>query len=419
MSDEVLDLLLPELELTREDVYVVDGLIDLGALWALHGLDRPDLKDPPWTGVTPQRLTPGAEPVDFFSQLRHGDVFVHHPYDSFATSVEAFIEQAARDPKVLAIKQTLYRTTGPEGGIMRSLVWAAESGKQAVALVELKARFDEQSNIAWAKALEKAGVHVVYGLVGLKTHAKIALVVRQEEGGIRHYVHIGTGNYNPRTATVYEDIGILSADPQLGADATELFNYLTGYSRQRRWRRLLVAPTGLRAGILDRITREAGREHGRIVMKMNSLVDPEIIDALYTASQAGAQVDLIVRGICCLRPGVAGLSDNIRVRSVLGRFLEHSRIYRFGDPGEGDYLLGSADMMPRNLDRRVEVLVPVSDARIQARLDELLETELADDRLAWTLDDRGEWHKVKGDSVSTHERLQELAIERSESRFPG
>lgn len=277
---------------------------------------------------------------------------------------------------------------------MRSLIRAAESGKQAVALVELKARGDEQSNIVWARALEEAGVHVVYGLVGLKTHAKIALVVRQEDGVIRHYVHIATGNYNPVTASVYEDIGLLSADPTLGADVIELFNYLTGYSQQRKWRKLMVAPVGLRAGMLELIRGEADHSDGRIVMKMNSLVDADIIDALYAASQAGTEIDLIVRGICCLRPGVPGLSERIRVRSIVGRFLEHSRIYRFGSDTRGpDYYIGSADLMPRNLDRRVEVLVPVVDKSLRERLAEVQDTALADDMLAWELSD-DQWRKV-------------------------
>ncbi|HEV1996532.1 MAG TPA: polyphosphate kinase 1, partial [Candidatus Dormibacteraeota bacterium] len=347
------------------------------------------------------------------------DLLVHHPYESFAASVEAFIDRAARDPRVLAIKQTLYRTSGPEGGIIRSLIRAAEAGKQVVALVELKARFDEQANITWAKALEQAGVHVVYGLVGLKTHAKISLIVRQEEGAIRRYCHLATGNYNPKTATLYEDVGLFTADRQIGEDVSELFNYLTGYSRQRTWRRLLVAPVGLRDGILERIRGEADAPDGRIVMKMNSLVDQQVIDALYKASEAGTKIDLVIRGICCLRPGVDGLSSNIRVRSLVGRYLEHSRIYRFGTEARGlTYLIGSADMMPRNLDRRVETLVPILDPKLQERLEEILETNLADDVLAWTLHPGGDWQKVTTVRGSDTQRaLQERAMERADPGF--
>ena len=417
MSEEILDLLLRELELGHEDVYVVEGLIDLGSLWSLHSLDRPDLKDEPWAGTTQARLAIAAngQGANFFRVLREGDVLVHHPYDSFATSIEAFIDQAARDPDVLAIKQTLYRTAGTEGGIIRSLIRAAETGKQVVALVELKARGDEQANIGWARALEEAGVHVVYGLVGLKTHAKITLVVRQEEDAIRHYAHIGTGNYNARTATTYEDLGLLTCDPDLGADLTDLFNHLTGYSRQGQWRRLLVAPDGLRNEILELIAAEAAHADGRIVMKMNSLVDPDVIDALYTASQSGTEIELFVRGICCLRPGVPGLSERIRVRSLVGRFLEHSRIYRFGSEDRGaDYYIGSADMMPRNLDRRVEVVVPVLAPELQSRLDDIVQASLVDDDLAWTLDSEGGWHKVPTtNGINAQRYLQEMALRHS------
>ncbi|MFY9614024.1 MAG: polyphosphate kinase 1 [Candidatus Dormiibacterota bacterium] len=414
MSEEVLSLLVRELELGEDDVYVTSGLLDMGALWTLHALDRPGLKDEPWTGTVQPRLQPGPNgaPPSVFRVLREGDVLVHHPYESFATSVEAFIEQASRDQDVLAIKQTLYRTSGPEGSIMRSLIRAAERGKQVVALVELKARFDESANIAWARALEQAGVHVVYGLVGLKTHSKVTLVVRREDGAIRHYVHVGTGNYNPTTATIYEDLGLLSADPVLGADAIELFNHLTGYSRQRSWRRMVVAPVGMRSSILELIKREALLPDGRIVMKMNSLVDEEIINALYEASTAGTEVDLVIRGICCLRPGVPGQSERIRVRSIVGRFLEHSRIYRFGSDSRGaDYYIGSADMMPRNLDRRVEVLVPVLDPSLTESLAHIMDIELADDALAWRLGPDGEWTKVptvKG--VNTHRKLMSDAL---------
>ena len=323
-----------------------------------------------------------------------GDILVHHPYDSFSSSVEAFVEQAASDPDVLAIKQTLYRTSA-DSPIIHALVRAAQAGKQVVALVELKARFDEQANIKFARTLETAGVHVVYGVVGLKTHAKTCLVVRREGGGIRRYAHIGTGNYNPTTARLYEDLGLLTADPDLGADLTDLFNLLTGYSRQREYRKLLVAPVTMRPGLEALIRREMSHDDGSIVLKMNSLVDADLIDALYEASQAGVGIDLLVRGICCLRPGVPGLSEKIRVRSIVGRFLEHSRIYRFGSEQRGyDYLIGSADWMPRNLDRRVEALTPVEDPALQERLDEILRVGFDDDELAWELDPEGVWRKV-------------------------
>jgi polyphosphate kinase len=421
MSDEILRLLVRELELSPADVYRVDGLLDPTCLWQLYDLNRPDLKDKAWVGTTQPRLSEGPTGrPDFFRVLKERDVFVHHPYDSFATSVEAFIDQAARDPRVLAIKQTLYRTSGPEGGIIRSLIRAAETGKQVVALVELKARFDEQANIVWARALEQAGVHVVYGLVGLKTHAKASLIVRREDGKIRRFCHLATGNYNPKTATIYEDVGIFTSDAQIGEDVTELFNYLTGYSHQHTWRRLLVAPLGLRESILKLIRREAAAPDGNIVMKMNSLVDERVVEALYKASTAGTRIELITRGICCLRPGVPGLSDNIRVRSIVGRFLEHSRIYRFGSESRGqDYFIGSADMMPRNLDRRIEVMVPVLDADIQARVEEIIDSNLNDDVLAWQLGPDGAWSRVpSGRGVNAHLLMQDLATERSHPGVP-
>jgi polyphosphate kinase len=332
--------------------------------------------------------------------------------------VEAFIERAAEDPRVLAIKQTLYRTSGPVSPIIRSLTRAAEAGKQVVALVELTARFDEQNNINWSEVLEDAGVHVVYGTVGLKTHAKVTLVVREEPGGIRRYCHLGTGNYNRDTARVYEDLGLLSSDSALGADVGELFNSLTGYSRRTRFRKLLVAPTSMRAALLSLIQREAERgSDGRIIIKVNNLVDPEIIEAMYTASQAGAEIDLIVRSICCLLPGVPGLSDNIRVRSLVGRYLEHSRILRFGrNPREADYYISSADLMPRNLDRRVEVALPIRSPDLRARLDEILDVNLNDDVLAWAMSPDGAWAKLPTlVGINTQVRLQELALGRLEA----
>jgi polyphosphate kinase len=421
MSDEVLELLCRELELTNPDVYVVDGPLDLGALWDLYGLEKPELKDPPWTPQTQPVLTRTEAPPDVFHVLQQDDVLVHHPYDSFATSIEAFVEQASRDPQVLAIKQTLYRTAGPDSRLVRSLIHAAEQGKQVVTLVELKARFDEQANIERAQLFEEAGIHVVYGLVGLKTHAKILLVVRQEPDGIHRYCHVGTGNYNPKTATTYEDLGLMSADPDLGADLTELFNYLTGYSRQGDYRKLIVAPVTIRPELRQRIERQAALgPDGRITMKMNSLVDPEMIDALYSASQAGTPIDLIVRGICCLRAGVRGLSETIRVRSIVGRFLEHSRIYRFGpDPHTAEYLIGSADLMPRNLDRRVEALVPVNAGPLRDRLDEILTIDLADDAQAWELRDDGAWRRVPTTrGLNAHRELQDRAVRHARAAEP-
>jgi polyphosphate kinase len=412
ITPEDLELLTRELELQPADIYQVNGLLDMGSLSALTHLDRPDLKEEPWTPTTQPRLRGiAAEVPDLFAVLRAGDVLAHHPYDSFATSVEAFIDHAAGDPDVLAIKQTLYRTSGPASPIVRALIRAAERGKQVVALVEIKARGDEQANIGWARALEEANVHVVYGLLGLKTHAKVTLVVRREGGHIQHYLHVGTGNYNPNTARIYEDVSLLSSDSDLGADVTELFNLLTGYSRQSRYRKLLVAPTNLRAGTTQLIERE-GVVGGRIIIKVNNLIDQEIIDALYSASQAGAQIDLLVRSMCSLRPGVPGLSERIRVRSIVGQFLEHSRIFSFGNGGRPEYYLGSSDLMPRNLDRRVEAVVPVTDSKLRQRLQQILDVSLADDVLAWELGPDGSWHKVPtARGLNSHNRFRELALE--------
>jgi polyphosphate kinase len=415
VSDEILDLLTRELDLAPDDVYHWNVPLDLGGLWSVHGLDRPELKDEPWVPITQPRLTSPDldEPVNLFSIIREGDVLVHHPYESFSSSVEEFIRQASRDPQVLAIKLTLYRTSS-DTSIIKSLVRAAEAGKQVAALVELKARFDEKKNIGWAKELEKAGVHVVYGLMGLKIHTKTTLVVREESDGIRRYCHIGTGNYNPKTARLYEDIGLLTADPEIGSDLTQLFNLLTGFAREPNFNKLLVSPSTVRPGLTALIENEASHgADGGIILKMNSLVDPGMIDALYAASQAGTQIDLIVRGICCLRPGVPGLSDNIRVRSIVGRYLEHSRIYRFAHGSNGGPVsyIGSADLMPRNLDRRVEALVPIEDPGLLARLDQILEVNLADDTLAWDLRSDTTWSHVHGpEGIDTHRRLQELAL---------
>jgi polyphosphate kinase len=414
VSDQIDDLLIRELEIGPEDIYRTSGPLDLGGLWALYRLDRPDLKFEAWTPTTQRRLAISDGFERMADMLRSGDVLVHHPYDSFSTSVEAFISKAAVDPGVLAIKQTLYRTSGAESPIVRSLIRAAEAGKQVVALVELKARFDEEANIAWARALEEAGVHVVYGVVGLKTHAKIALVVRSEADAIRRYGHIGTGNYNPDTAHLYEDVGILTADPELGQDLSALFNYLTGYSREQRYRKLVVAPLSMRSRLLRLIRSEAEKDDGRIVVKVNNLVDPVTIDALYEASEAGTEVDLIVRGICCLRPGVPGISENIRVRSLVGRYLEHSRIFRFGaDDAAATYYIGSADLMPRNLDDRVEALVPVEEPDHRARLAQILDVCLADEALAWELGADGAWTKCSdGSGLDAQVALQSLALER-------
>ncbi|GMU77794.1 MAG: polyphosphate kinase [Acidimicrobiia bacterium] len=416
MPDEVRSVLQRELEIDDDAVTVIDGTLDLSGLWGLVGLDRPDLKDEPWTPQTPLALVPTELRPDIFEILRHGDVLVHHPYDSFATSVEAFIEQAAQDPRVLAIKQTIYRTAGTDSAIVRALTNAAREGKQVVALVELKARFDEEANIERARVLEEAGVHVVYGLVGLKTHAKILLVVRQEDDGIRRYCHVGTGNYNPKTATLYEDLGLLTANPEFGAELTELFNHLTGYSRPVRYRHLLVAPEAIRTGLAERIRAQAALgADGRIVFKMNSLVDPGLIDELYDASSAGTPVDLVVRGICCLRPQVPGLSDHIRVRSLVGRYLEHSRVYRFGaDPATAEWYFGSADLMPRNLDRRVEALAPVHDPALRERLEEMIRLQLTDTELAWELRADGTWGRVPEEgSINAQRELAARAVERA------
>jgi len=415
MSEETLSLLMRELKIEENDVDRTNGLLALGGLWSIASLDRPELKWEPLKPVTQTRLISidDSGSPDLFAVIRDGDVLVQHPYDSFDSSVEAFIEDAARDPDVLAIKQTLYRTSADETGIMKALIRAAGEGKQVVCIVELKARFDEEANIAWAQQLEDAGIHVAYGVVGLKTHAKLALAVRREGRGIRRYAHIGTGNYNPETAAVYEDIGLFTADPEITADVSDVFNLLTGYSRQQDFRTLLVAPSGLRARLLELIQSQAV-PGGQITMKLNSLVDHSMIDALYDASQAGARIDLIIRGMCCLRPGVPSLSEGIHVRSIVGRFLEHSRIYRFGGGSDATYLIGSADLMERNLDRRVEVLAPVRDPALQARLDEILEVLLADDSLAWRLNGDGVWRPPpSAGGVNSQTRLEEAARARA------
>jgi polyphosphate kinase len=420
MSADMREMLLHELDLGPDDLYETEAPLDLGGLWKVHALDRPDLHEEAWVPMTPPSLAnAGDDPADLFAVLRDRDVLVHHPYDSFTTSVEAFIGQAALDPDVLAIKLTLYRTSG-DSPIVASLIQAADAGKQVAAVVELKARFDEQANIVWARALEEAGVHVVYGLVGLKTHSKAALVARREEDGIRLYCHVGTGNYNPSTARAYEDMGLLSADREMAADVGDLFNFLTGYSRSVHYRKLVVSPVYTRTRIVELIEQEAklGSE-GRITIKVNGLTDPEVIDTLYRASGAGVPIDLMVRGLCCLRAGVPGLSETIRVRSIVGRYLEHSRIYRFGGTvNPVTFLMGSADLMERNLDRRVEVLFPVTDGELMARLDEVLELDLADDTNSWLLGADAKWSRVPAvNGVSVQRCLQQLARERVRHRL--
>ena len=415
MSEDTRSLLMRELRLREDDVYTIDGPLGLSGLWSIVGLDRPELKFEHWSPVTQARLvsTKDSATPDLFDVIGAGDVLVQHPYDSFETSVEAFIEQAAHDPSVLAIKQTLYRTSSDESDIMEALISAAGAEKQVVCVLELKARFDEEANIGWAQRLEDVGVHVTYGVVGLKTHAKLCLVVRDEPDGLRRYAHIGTGNYNPDTARIYEDIGLLTADEQTTAGVARVFHLLTGYSRQSDFGALLVAPAGMRSALVELIRGQA-THGGRIAMKLNSLVDPELIDALYDASRAGAEIDLIVRSICCLRPQVRGLSETIRVRSIVGRYLEHSRIFRFGSGEEAVYLIGSADLMQRNLDRRVEVLVPVRAPVLQRRLDEILDVLEADDVLAWDLDGDGNWEATNGTGASDAQTtFQELALARA------
>jgi polyphosphate kinase len=406
--------------LAEEDCYDIAGMLDLTALTQLVSIDRPDLKDSPWTPVTPARLQPPDEDesADVFAAIRGGDIFVHHPYESFSASTERFIAQAADDPEVLTIKMTLYRTSG-DSPIVQSLIRAAERGKQVVVLVEIKARFDEEANIVWARKLERAGAHVVYGLVGLKTHSKLSLVVRREGTILRRYVHIGTGNYNPKTARLYTDIGLLSCREELGSDVTDLFNVLTGLSRQRTFRRLLVAPHTLRSRFLELVDREvahAGAGHpSRIVIKANAIVDSACIDALYRAGQAGVEVDLIVRGICSLLPGVEGISDRIRVRSIVGEYLEHSRVWGFSNGGSQEWYIGSADLMERNLDRRVEAVVPVEDPAARNRIEEIVEVMLADDRQSWQLGPDARWLRTEDldgreGTIGTFAVLKERAL---------
>lgn len=431
--DHVRGMLMREMKLEESDVHQITGLLGLGDLMSFMDLPLPELKDPKWTPIVPPpfqhyrepqntegSFTPEEKSDSFFGEIRQSDLWVHHPYHSFSATVQEFIELAAVDPKVLAIKMTLYRTSG-DSPIVNALINAAENGKQVAVLVELKARFDEENNIVWARKLEKSGVHVVYGIVGLKTHTKTALVVRQEEDKIHRYVHIGTGNYNPKTAKFYTDLGLFSSREELGADLTDLFNFLTGHSRQRSYRKLLVAPVSLRDRMIVLIQRERDRalngEKAYIIAKMNALVDPAIIQTLYEASQAGVEIDLIIRGICCLRPGIEGVSENIRVISVIGRFLEHSRIFYFYNQGEEEIYMGSADWMQRNLDRRIEAVVPIDDPHIFRDLKHILEIMLSDNRQAWELQPDGNYiQRQPGEGEeerSTHKILMEKALQTS------
>ncbi len=421
MSERLRKALVEAMRLEEAQVFETSGLLDLGDLWDVVGVNRhADLRDPPHSGVTKPRLQgENGGDADIFSAMREGDLLVHHPYDSFTTSVERFVRQAVDDPDVIAIKQTVYRTSA-DSPLVPALIEAAERGKQAVCMVELKARFDEQANIRWAKKLEEAGVHVVYGIPSLKTHVKCILVARREGDGVRHYAHIGTGNYNPKTARIYTDLGIFTCNPEIGADIGEMFNYLTGYARPQRYRKVLVAPVNLHKGIMDQIDRtiasHSPERPARIRMKMNSLLDASSIRALYRASQAGLRVELNVRGICALRPGVPGVSENITVRSVVGRFLEHSRIYSFERPGEEPtVLIGSADLMPRNLYNRVELIIPVEDPRIRTEISDVLELSLADETNTWTLDSDGEWTRLPVPPEGGFSVQRELA-ERAQAR---
>ena len=418
MSEEFLELLVDQLELDRSNLYVTDAPLGLHDLWSLYAMDRPDLKGEGWSPLTPPRLLEGDHVGDIFAAIRDEDILLHHPYESFSDSVEMFIAQAADDPKVVGIKQTLYRTSG-DSPVVGSLIRAAERGKQVVALVELKARFDEAANIEWAKALEDAGVHVVYGIVGLKTHSKTALVVRNEGESTARYVHVATGNYNSKTARNYEDFGLLTCDPDITHDIGELFNFLTGFARHADYRKIIVSPTETRGRIVELVSRQRdlGRD-GKISMKVNGLTDPTIIDALYEASGAGVEIRLEVRTLCCLRPGVAGLSENITVHSLVGEFLEHSRVFIFGRQGDPDFsiFLGSADLMERNLDRRVEVTVPIENPRLQSDLVEAFEITWRDDRFTWVLGTDRRWRRLQSvNDFSAQQEFKRRALSRSRS----
>jgi polyphosphate kinase len=416
MSPEFLELLVDQLELDRSNVYLTDAPLGLHDLWSLYAIDRPDLKGEGWSPITPRRLLDGEHVGDIFAAIREDDILLHHPYESFTDSVEMFIAQAAADPKVVGIKMTLYRTSG-DSPIVASLIHAAERGKQVAALVELKARFDEAANIEWAKALEDVGVHVVYGIVGLKTHSKTALVLRSEGDTTARYVHIATGNYNGKTARTYEDFGLLTCDPAITDDVGELFNFLTGFSRIGQYKKIMVSPLSTRTRVIELINLQRDRgAAGRISMKVNGLTDPTIIDALYEASSSGVEIRLEVRTLCSLRPGVAGLSENITVHSLVGEFLEHSRIFIFGTPGEPEFSiwLGSADLMERNLDRRVEVQVPIENRTLQQELLEAFEVTWRDDLYTWVLGTDRRWRRLQPvNSFSAQSEFKRLAMLRS------
>ena len=418
MSQDFLGLLVDQLELDPSNVYVTDAPLGLHDLWSLYAIDRPDLKGEGWSPITPPRLLAGDHVGDIFAAIREEDILLHHPYESFSDSVEVFIAQAADDPKVVGIKQTLYRTSG-NSPIVGSLIRAAERGKQVVALVELKARFDEAANIEWAKALEDAGVHVVYGVVGLKTHSKTALVVRSEGATTVRYVHVASGNYNSKTAREYEDFGLLTCDSDITHDVGELFNFLTGFARNANYRKIIVSPTLTRPRIVQLIEmqRDLGKA-GRISIKVNGLTDPTIIDALYEASCEGVEIRLEVRTLCCLRPGVAGLSDNITVHSLVGEFLEHSRVFIFGQPDGANFsiYIGSADLMERNLDRRVEVMAPIENPHLRAELLEAFEVTWRDDRYTWVLGTDRRWRRLQPvNDFSAQEEFKRRALSRSHS----
>jgi polyphosphate kinase len=421
MRPDVRQSLIDWLEIDEDEVYDVDGMLDLGDLWELQDVEgHRELRDPPFTPVVPLAFQgDGDEPADVLAAMRERDLLVHFPYDSFAGTVERLVAQAVDDPAVLAIKMTVYRTS-PDSSLIPSLITAAERGKQAVAMVEVKARFDERRNIGWARALEEAGAHVVHGLPGLKTHAKAILIVRREGNGVRHYVQVGTGNYNAKTARIYEDFGLFTTDPAIAADVAAVFNLLTGYSRPDKFNKALVAPTHLRDGMIAEIDETiAAHERGEetlIRMKMNQITDPEMIEALYRASTAGVRVEMNVRGICCLVPGLEGVSENISVVSVVGRFLEHSRLYQFRRGDQNTFLIGSADMMGRNLNNRVELVVPVEDPDAQAELNFTLDTCFADDTFAWDLSSDGTWTRRTGGTRNTHAEMMERA--RASSSHP-
>jgi polyphosphate kinase len=423
MSAAMLEQLRQGLDVDAARVYPVEGKLDLADLMEIATLDRPELRDEPWAPVTQPRLSSPAGERDFFGEIRRGDILVQLPYDSFASSVEAFVRSAVRDPHVIGMKSTVYRTS-EDSPVVPALIEAAEAGKQSACLVELKARFDERRNIEWSRALEQAGVHVVYGFHNLKIHSKVTLVVRHEGDRLRRYVHIGTGNYHARTAKLYEDFGLFTADEDIAADIADLFNQLTGFARPQRFRKILVAPFNLRARLIEEIrgvaAAAAAGTTARARIKLNALTDEAIIEELYAASQEGARIDVIARGICSLRPGVAGMSENIRVRSVVGRFLEHSRVYCFEAGERATYLLGSADLMPRNLDHRIEVVTPIDDPKLQQELNVVLDTLLADNVQAWELGPLGSWERVqpaKGARPrSTHATLMRRALTRSRRR---